>query len=150
MSEASISTEVRKFIADKIENGDTIVVAWLANEFVSSKSGIEGDDAGFYRDCAILQLKGIIRSCIGKYDAKRVTDAQLTLDGFEHLQRAYTVMRADQVVLVPINQLSDSELLARADEYDVMAKSCRDHAREIRSYIAARVTMPVRATVGAA
>jgi hypothetical protein len=140
MSESSISTEVRKFIADKIDNGETIVVAWLANEFVSSKSGIEGDDVEFYRDCAILQLKGIVRACVGTYDAKPVVDAQLTLDGFEYLQCAYSVTRADQVVLVPVKQLSDSELLGRADEYDLMAKGCRAHAREIRSYIASRAS----------
>ncbi len=139
MSEGSIFTEVRKFIADKIDNGETIVVAWLANEFVSSKSGIEGEDAEFYRECALLQLRDIVRRCVGKYDAKPVTNAQLILKGFEHLQVAYTVPRGAQIVLVPVNQLTDAELLDRAAEYDLMAKGCKAHAREIRSYVETRV-----------
>lgn len=142
MSDTSVSSEVRKFISDKIANGETVVVEWLTHEIVSSKSAIEGEDEPFYRVCAYTHVKDIVKRCIGKYDAKPETDEQLVLDGFEHLQVAYTVRRNDQVTLVPVNQLSDTELQDRAAEYDLMAKGCRSHAREIRTYIVERATAP--------
>ena len=138
MSDTSVTSQVRKFIADKVSRGEIIVVDWLTNEIISNKASIQGDDEPFYRVCAYIHVKDVVKRCIGKYDVKPITDSQLTLDGFEHLQVAYTVTRADQIVLVPVNQLSDRELLGRADEYEQMAKGCRAHAREIRSYIASR------------
>jgi hypothetical protein len=144
MSDTSITSEVRKFIADKISNGETIVVEWLTHEIVNSKSAIEGEDEPFYRICAYTHVKDVVKRCVGKYDAiSPVTDAQLTLDGFEHLQVAYTVNRNDQILLVPVDQCSDAELSERATEYDRMVKGLRGHARELRSYIAARVSQQV-------
>lgn len=138
MSETSIYGEVRKFIADKIANGETVVVEWLTHEIVASKPDIEGSDTEFYRVCAFTHVKDVVKRCVGKYDAKPVTDQQLTLDGFEHLQVAYTVERNKQIVLVPVDQLTDEEIEARAREYEQMAISCRAHARELRSYKSAR------------
>lgn len=138
MSETSIYSDVRKFIADKVANGEIVVVEWLTHEIVSSKSDIEGADTEFYRVCAYTHVKDVVKRCVGKYDAKPVSDQQLTLDGFEHLQVAYTVERNAQIVLVPVNQLTDAEIEARAQEYERMAISCRAHARELRSYKAAR------------
>lgn len=147
MSDTRIAAEVRKFIADKIDGGEIIIVDWLTHQIVNSKDGIEGDDTEFYRVCAYKHVRDVVRSCVGKYDAKPVTDAQLTLDGFEHLQVAYTVPRGDQIVLVPVNQLTDAELLDRAAEYDLMAKGCKAHAREIRSYVESRTVNAVAAMV---
>lgn len=150
MSDTSITSEVRKFIADKIARGETIVVEWLTHEIVNGKDSIEGEDAPFFRVCAYKHVKNVVKGCIGKYDVKPATDSQLTLDGFEHLQVAYTVIRDDQVTLVPVGQLTDIELLGRADEYELMAKGCRAHAREIRSYTSARAITPAPEQAGAA
>ena len=150
MSDTSVTAEVRKFIADKIANGETIVVDWLTHEIINSKGAIEGDDAEFYRVCAYKHIRDVVRACVGKYDAKPITDEQLTLEGFEHLQVAYTGPRGDQIVLVPVNQLTDAELLDRAAEYDVMAKGCKSHAREIRSYVETRAIAATPPPVGAA
>lgn len=63
---------------------------------------------------------------------------QLVLDGFEHLQIAYTFEREGRTVLVPVDQCSEIELERRAREYDDMANGCRAHSRELREYIATR------------
>lgn len=135
---SDVSKEVRKIIADKIASGETIVVDWLAHEIVAGKSAIDGDDAPFYRVCAYTHVRDVVKRCVGKYDVKPTTDEQLILAGFEHLQVAYSVCRGDQTVLVPVDQLSDRELLDRAAEYELMARGCRAHAAEIRSYVQAR------------
>lgn len=137
MSE-SVTAEIRKFISDKIAAGETVVVEWLTQEVVSAKAAIEGDDLPFYRVCAYAHVKDIVKRCVGKYDARPETNRQIVLPGFDHLQEAYTVRRNDEIVLVPISQLSDSELLDRAAEYDDMAKGCHKHALEIRGFVRAR------------
>lgn len=134
MAETSVYAEVRKFIADKIDNGELVVVEWLTHEIIGRKSGIDGPDTEFYRVCAFTHVKDVVKRCVGKYDAKPETDRQLVLTGFEHLQVAYSVVRGDQIVLVPVNLLSDAEIEERAAEYEAMAAGCRAHARELRSY----------------
>jgi len=139
MEMPNITKEVRELIADKVVNGEQIKVPWVTQEVLDRHSDIEGEDAGFYLICARAHIKDIVRSTIGKYDAKEPSsDRQLVLAGFEHLQIAYTVERQGEVTLVPVEQLTDKELLDRATEYDEMAKSCRAHAREIRKYVEAR------------
>ncbi|MER9937452.1 hypothetical protein [Mesorhizobium sp. M0088] len=138
MSETSVYSEVRKIIADKIAAGEIVIVDWLTHEIVAGKPGIEGTDTEFYRVCAYTHVKDLVKRCVGKYDARPETDRQLTLAGFEHLQVAYTVDREGRVTLVPVDQLSDSEIIGRAKAYDLMAEGCRAHARELRSYLRER------------
>lgn len=131
-----IYSEVRQFVEDKVAAGVIVRVDWLTSEYIGTKSRANGEDMPFYRHCAHAHLNEVIRRVVGKYDARPVQeDRQLVLDGFEHLQRAYTVQRDGVKLLVPIDKLSDIELAARADEYDAMAKGCRAHAREIRKFI---------------
>jgi hypothetical protein len=134
MESTSITSEVRKLIAYKIANKEPVVIAWLTSEIVSRKSEIEGSDVEFYRVCAFKNVRDIIKSCVSKVDTNSVA-------GFDHLQAAYTVYRVGETILVPVDMLSDHELLSRAVEYDMMAKGCQKHALEIREYIKARVTM---------
>ena len=47
MSETSIYPEVRKIIADKITNGEVVIIDWLTHEIIASKAGIEGPDTEF-------------------------------------------------------------------------------------------------------
>jgi hypothetical protein len=139
MNYENVASEIRKFIADKIAQGDHIVVEWLTNEIVSSKSNIEGEDAPFYRTCAYSYVKDVVKRSVGKYDKRAPeTDKQIVMAGFDHLQVAYTVERSGDVVLVPVDQVTDDELLARALEYDAIAEGCINHAQEIRSYVRAR------------
>lgn len=135
----NVASEVRKYIADKISRGEQIVVEWLTNEIVNAKSSIDGDDLPFYRTCAYSHVKEVVKRSVGKYDRKAPqTDKQIVMAGFEHFQVAYTVERSGDVVLVPIDQINDDELLARALEYDAMAEGCINHAQEIRKYVRAR------------
>jgi len=138
MSDNSIRAEIRKFISDKISNGDEIIVPWLITEILAHKSDIEGGDLPFYLTCTRQTVSEIVKSCVQKYNKADNRDDQIVLPGFEHLQVAYPVERDGKQVLVPVDRLSDEELETRAREYDVMAKSCRLHAREIRDYVKAR------------
>lgn len=139
MEYESVAATVRKIIADKIAGGQEIRVEWLTTEIVNSKSAIDGADLPFYRTCAFSHVKEIVKRSVGKYDKRdAAADAQIVMEGFAHLQVAYTVTRNGDVILVPVDQLTDQELLARAFEFDDMAKGLRKHAFEIREYVRSR------------
>lgn len=140
MSDDSIYREIREAIDARIASGEVITRDSLTHDIVRGKSKIEGEDIEFYRVCAFKFVADLVRKCIGKFDARPETDPQLVLDGFEHLQKAYTVQRGGQTVLVPIDQLTDIEIELRAQDYEKMAKGCLAHSRELRSYKRNRTT----------
>lgn len=133
-----VMKEIRKYVTDKVNSGAIVRVDWLTAEIIASKDRFEGDDSDFYLICAHKHVAEIVKDCIGKYKPKPQVDAQLVLDGFEHLQKAYPVERDGVRLLVPVHLLSDEELEARAIEYVEMARGCVAHAKEIRAFIKAR------------
>lgn len=128
----NVRTDVRKFIDDKIDNGETVVVSWITHQVISERAGVEGEDADFYRACAFDVVARVAKECIGKYAPKSQGDAQLVMDGFEYAQKAYPVDRGGDRVLVPTDQLSSDELNERAEEYERMGRGCLRHAKELR------------------
>jgi hypothetical protein len=140
LNEESIYSDVRKFVSDLVESGTETPVEWITTSFLNSRGEIGGEGAALYRYCTRAHVNRIVKRVVGKYDveARAVQDAQIVLEGFEHLQRAYTVPRDEKTVLVPISKCTDQELLIRADEYEKQAKGCRLHARELRSFVKAR------------
>lgn len=140
LNEESIYSEVRKFVSDLVDSGAETPVEWITTSFLNSRGQIGGEGAALYRYCTRAHMNRVVKRVVGKYDveARALQDAQIVLEGFEHLQRAYTLPRDAKIVLVPIHKCQDNELLARADEYEKQAKGCRLHARELRSFVNAR------------
>jgi hypothetical protein len=140
INEDSIYTTIRKFVSDKIDAGIGVRHDWVATEFMMLHCRIDGDDAEIYRYCTRLKVQEFARKCIAKYGANEaaVVDEQTLLPGFERLQRAYPVERDGHHITIPIHQCTNEELMARATEYDEMAKGCRIHAKEIRAYVRKR------------
>ncbi len=115
------------------------MVEWIVNEIILRHGDMVADDPLFYQICARKHVERLVRRCVGKYDANPgQQDENLVLPGFEHLQIAYSVERNGTRMLVPVGQLSNAELAARADEYRAMANGCKAHAAEIEDYIRAR------------
>lgn len=139
-STTEVTNEIRRIVQDKIDCGVVVRVEWLTTEIMAMKCEVEGDDADFYIACAVDFIKATISRVIGKYAPKTDTDNQLTMDGFDHLQKAYTVTRDNQITLVPVTMLTDDELEARALEYEAMAFGCVTHAQEIRTFIKSRLS----------
>lgn len=138
-SEKSITEEIRKFVADKLDAGDPVIRDWITTEILERHCAIEGTDTPFFMGCARRFISDVVSRVIGKYDASPVAaDRQIVLPGFEYLQRAYTVTRDGKVTLVPIAAITNQELAARAREYEEMSKGCLRHAYEIREFVRAR------------
>lgn len=138
MEDINITAEVHKLVDEKFASGVLVQTHWIAQEILSSHDDIDGEDAAWYRVCTFKEVCRIAKSAIGKFRAEDTTSEQLLLPGFKHLCKAYPMTRQGDLVLVPVDQCSDFELLGRAEELDKMAKGCVSHAAEIREYVLAR------------
>lgn len=134
-STTEVTREVRRIVQGRIESGVAVRVEWLTTEILSMKDKIDGDDADFYIACGTDFIKQTVKRVIGEYKPAPHTSAQIVMDGFDHLQKAYTVSRDNETTLVPVHMLTDEELEVRALEYEAMAKGCIAHAKEIRAFI---------------
>lgn len=137
LNEESVYSEIRKFVSDLVDSGAETPVEWITQNSLNSRGAIEGEGAPLYRYCTREHLNRLVKKAVGKYDveARSVQDQQIVMEGFEHLQRAYTVPRKEKIVLVPIYRCTDEELLLRADEYDKQAVGCQKHATELRRFV---------------
>lgn len=135
-SKTDVTSEIRRLVQERVGAGIVIRVDWFTQEILSMKSDFEGEDADFYVACAVDFIKDTVARTVGAYAPKAATatDRQIVMDGFDHMQKAYTVMRDGEQVLVPVQHLTDDEIEARAAEYEAMAKACIAHAKELRAY----------------
>ena len=134
----SIRSEMNKFIQDRLEVGQLTSMVQLLDGVMSAHPGIEGEDAPFYRVHTYRDLRHDAKNVIGKYAPGASTPDYLLFPGFRHLCRAYSVQRDGDIVIVPVDQCTDAELMERAEQLEDIAQGCRSHAKEIRDYLMAR------------
>lgn len=138
MNIRDIENTAKKLVCDRIADNQVVAMEWAVHEIVTSYGHISGDGAEFYRACARDSVYRIVKRTVDKYAEKARETDQLTLSGFEYLQSAYTVERGDERVLVPLERLTDQELLSRADEYVTQSESLIEHAKELQLYVQKR------------
>jgi hypothetical protein len=129
-----IKAEIRTLIGDRTRDGVVIHAAWLTTEVMGKYSEVHGDDAALYVILAHKALGEIVKECIGKYEPKAQTEGQLVLPGFDHVQRAYPVVRGGERVLVPTDLLTDEEIDDRCEDLRVMARGCIAHVKELEAF----------------
>jgi len=142
MTNKELEAIARDIIEAKIGLGEEVHMEWAVHEVISGRGVIMGVGKPFYTLCAHEHVYRVVKKAVDNYDSvsSGESNSQMHLEGFEHLQAAYTVKREDQRVLVPIQLIPDAELLERADEYDKLAKGLKKHAKEIRDYVNERAS----------
>ena len=140
-SKTDVTHEIRKIVTDRLNAGLIIRAEWLTTEILAMKADIDGEDADFYVACAVDFIRDTTKRCIGDYapKASAKTDAQILMQGFDYMQRAYTVERDDEICVVPVQLLTDEEIEGRAIDLESMARGCIAHAKELRAYRTIRV-----------
>lgn len=135
-SETDLVNEVSGFIEASLQNGRVMRSQWLIHEIISNHPLVEFEQKDFYVLCAYGHIQKIVRDALRRYkpDLDKEPDPQITLPGFERLQKGYLVERDAESVLVPIEQMSDREIDLKVAEYERMAEGCRLHALELRRY----------------
>ena len=139
MTSNELDKLAHQLIADKIGAGEIVQMHWAVQELISQQGEIIGDGVPFFTFCAREHVYRVIKKAVDKYDQPQSEDhQQLTLEGYECLQEAYTVERDEERQLVPIHLVTDDELLARAKEFRKQSAGLLSHAREIEKYVADR------------
>jgi hypothetical protein len=139
-SNKDLTVEIKQIINEAITTGTATSAAFIAMAIVS-RHPFPHSWSGAHRDFAKLCVHGHVRNEVHnvlrpmKKQQDEGGDAQLTMEGFERLQRAYIVENDGDLRVVRTDQITDAELLAKADHYDAMAAGCAEHASEIRRYV---------------
>ena len=119
--------------ADKVLNAD-----WITSEIcLDHKEGLaENEEAEFWEHGATRQVRNEVRRRINKMRGDRADrdPRQAHLPGFAHLQSHYMIERRGDEVGVPIFELTDAEVDAKAQLYRTMGASCYEHADELERF----------------
>jgi len=138
-SRKKLEQQAHQLIKEKIEEGELVQMHWAVTEFLNLQPEITGPGEPFYQLTAREYAYRLIKKAVDKYDkSSRPGDGQMTLEGYEFLQEAYTVEREGERQLVPIHSATAAELLKRAKDYRKIGDGCYAHAREIEQYVADR------------
>jgi len=139
MTPNELDRMAHELIADKIGVGEVVQMHWAVQELISHQGKIMGDGVEFYTFCTQRDVYRVVKNAVDKYDKSHPQDdRQMVLKGYECLQEAYTVERAEERQLVPIHLLSDEELIARAHEFKRQSSTLLKHAEELEQYVADR------------
>lgn len=136
MNIEDIKTIAHELISAKLNAHQEVAMEWAVHEIIMKQGSITGDGVEFYRLCAREHCYRIVKSVVDKYKGDETTEdkQQILLPGFDYLQVAYTVHRNDEIILVPIELLTDEEIDARALEFEKQAEGLNAHAEELRIY----------------
>ena len=147
MTAKELERSAHDLIADKISNNQEVKMHYMVQEIIVDQGLIEGDAVPFYQLCAKEFVYRIVKKVVDRYDDESVSAQvqQLNFDGFEHLRKAYSLKRNSERVLVPVEQMTDIELLNRAEELESLAKGANAHAREIRRFVSDRSPVQIAA-----
>jgi len=143
-SPGDLRREIRDVVAADLEAGREINRGWLVHALLSKHPLGAIKDRDFNVLCRQSAVVDAVREVLRDLKfAERSPEAvsgsgQLPLPGFKHLQRGYPVDRDGDSIIKPIQVMSDEELLAKAEVYETMADGCREHADELRRYVASR------------
>jgi len=138
MSPKELEQDAANLIATRLDAGEVVHAKWAVQELLNIHADIAGNDVDFYILCAREHVYRVIKKVIDRYEKPEDDEKQMLLVGYEFLRVAYPVERDKERVVVPIHQLTDEELTARANEFRTQAGSLLRHADEIDSFIEKR------------
>lgn len=134
MSHQTLGEEINTLLDDLAGQGREWNPTWIAHTICKGhEPGLaQNDDAEFWRTCGYSDCRREVTRCINR----RAGDAperreQIAMPGFEHLQAYYVVERGGEELGIPVDLLSDDELLAKAAHYRKMGAACFAHADDI-------------------
>lgn len=151
-----LTIEINAAIDRKIAVGFPLLAQWIAHEVCEAHNDglAPNDHSDFWRHSGYKATREEVRRCINRRigDQPEQADKQMVFEGFEHLQRYYMVDRDGDQIGVPVQELSDEEIEAKASTYRSMGAACFAHADELDRYRHWRTTPPLltRPGVGAA
>ena len=134
---SDLTTEISCVILDLDERSQKKHPDWITETIMQMHQPPGGNDAEFYsfntranvREAVAAQLRR------AKLKADIASDSQLVLEGFERLQKEYLIDEDGAQVSVPVEKMSDAQLMEKWHELRAMGDGCYLHANEILRYI---------------
>jgi hypothetical protein len=139
-SPGDLRREIHRCIETLLVAGQTVKWKWLVTDVLNRHPLPLIPDLDFNVICRRLAVTDAARDVLRdlKLDAddpaKASGSGTMPLPGFQHLQVAYPVERDNELVIVPIDKMTDAERLGRALQYRAMARGCIAHAEELERY----------------
>lgn len=138
---AIIEAEITDFIQGLLEQKQPVQTDWVVHGILQRHQQITGDDAPWFLTHGYRSTRAMVRAVLRKFGllTELPEDTQRVLPGWDHLQQYYPIKRNETSQIVPIEQMSNEELLVKAEEYRAMGRGCFEHAKELDKYREARV-----------
>jgi hypothetical protein len=128
-------------IARKVEAwdaaGKVLHPSWIAMEICNDHEEdlARGQGADWWKHRGFRAVRQDVGRFIAKnYGQKAEDDAQHVLPGCEYVQRRYIVKRDGDDVAVLVEDMTDEEIEAKAQELEKRGRSCIAHADELRLF----------------
>lgn len=137
MNTKELTQQTHDLVNLKINQKEEVHADWLVQEVINGQGEIAGEGEEFYSYCAREHVYRVVKKVIEKIkqdEESEPDDRQLNLEGFRYVRTAYTITREREQVLVPIELLSNAELMQRADELHKIGLGVIAHAEELRDY----------------
>lgn len=138
-SSNDLSTEIKQLVEAAIGQTKAMPADWIKMSVIA-RHPLPGNWTGDHRDFAVLCIHSHVRSEVK--DALRkmkvredLGDPQITMEGFNRLQRAYIIERNNELVVVPLELCTTAELLAKAEELQAKIEGMAEHRAEILRYL---------------
>jgi len=140
-SQTDLTREINELIlAMQERNEPRMHPDWITQEIMLRHPGIEGEDSDFYTLTARSHVRDSVRQALNRFKVKPelVANSQITLEGFERLQRYYLADEDGAQVAVRVQDMTERQLADKAAELRAMGAGCYQHADEIERYHAQR------------
>ena len=113
---------------------------WITEAVMLKHPAPEGDEADFYLCCARAWVRQAVGRRLGraKLSASKVPDEQFVLEGFARVQKEYLLDEDGVSVSVPIEHMTDEQIIEKEAELTAMGTGCFEHAAELQRYRLAR------------
>ena len=100
------------------------------------------NDAPFSTFNNYTNVRRVVRQVISKKtdpfpDGEKTN--QLTIEGFNHVQKYYCIEREGEMQGVPVVAMSDEEIDNKCDELIKMGRTCFAHAKELKRFKEVRI-----------
>jgi len=133
MNTETIKNKAHQLMDQLIEKRGTMQADWMVEEMMKALGGIEGKNAGFFKECARDKCYQIAKRVAATYMATEHCDdaAQLKLFGFDEIRTVYTVARGGKSEFVHVKDMTPEEKIDRGREMFKRTEAERKHALQL-------------------
>jgi hypothetical protein len=141
----SLRAEIAAFVGEQDHLGNEIVPDWIAHAVCNNhNTGLADDEsADFWRQSGYRTVRAATGEYLRRwYDPQAAIEelraGQLTLPGFDHVQRHYIVERDGDNKAIPVGSMTDEEIEGKIAHMISVSSTLLAHADELRRYLLGR------------